>query len=82
MMQYYKLLLYFEDVETDAIHHALGDIERILLQPPHSYISQVEELKHNVWDLTLYTTPAALKLACDNTHNNLNIKTYYVATRC
>lgn len=82
-MQDYKLLLYFEDVETDAIHHALGDIERILLQPPHSYISQVEELKSNIiWDITLCTTPAALKRACDSTHNNLNIKTYYVATLC
>lgn len=81
-MQDYKLLLYFEDVETDAIQHALGDIERILLQPPHSHISQVEELKLNVLELTLCTTPAALKLACDSTHNNLNIKTYYVATRC
>ena len=82
MMQYYKLLLYFEDFETDVIQHALGDIERILLQPPHSHISQVEELKSNIWDITLCTTPAALKLACDSTHNNLNIKTYYVATRC
>lgn len=78
-MEDYKFLIVFEDIEEDAIIHAIGDMERIILKPAHSSISKVEKIKDRVWELTFITTKRAVRTLCAS---SMDIDHHYIAFRC
>ena len=81
-MEDYKLLIVFEDIEDDAIIHAIGDIERIILSEPHGSVYGIEKLKSQVWQLSFRSPKKAVKAVCDDMLTNLNIQHHYIASRC
>ena len=78
-MRRYKMYIFFEDVELDVMSHALGDIQRVLLQRPHTSLEGVKQVEMLVWSLTVVTTPESMEGACRTMRSNLNIKNYCVS---
>lgn len=78
-MRKYKMYIFFEDVELDAMLHALGDVQRVLLSCPHSSIENIRQPETNLWRLIVTTEPATMNDACSTMHSNLNIENYLVA---
>lgn len=75
----YKMYIFFEDVELDAMVHALGDTQRVLLSCPHSSIESIRQPEEKLWRLIVTTTPDVMNDACRTMQSDLNIENYLVA---
>lgn len=80
-MENYKMLIIFEDIEEEAICHAIRDIQCDILRVNDSIIFSAEELKPCIWELNFNTTKESVKTMLDNMLSNLNIQNYYIKNR-